>query len=106
MQHISTISEYSLLDPTICGYYRSAVYLVSINQELNPVVERENVETTFIDNTFSLQDLLNTINENDILDITMDNETDVPINSERGPRSSTPKKKPQTFVPMDEGFTQ
>ena len=86
------MSEYSLLHPTICGYYRSAVYLVSTNQELNPVAERENVETTFIDNTFSLQDLLNTINENDGLDITMDNETDVPINSERGPRSTTPKK--------------
>ena len=87
------MSKYSLLHPAICGYYRSAVYIVSTNQELNPVAERENVETTFIDNTFSLQDLLNSINENDILDITMDNETDVPINSERGPRSSTPTRK-------------
>ena len=104
------MSEYSLLDPTICGYYRSAVYLVSTNQELIPVIELtlENAETSFIGNTFLPQDLLN-INENDVLDITIDEETDVPMNSERVPRSSTPKKKlkaKKTFVPMDEGFTQ
>ena len=105
------MSEYSLLEPTICGYYRSAVYLVSTNQELIPVTELtlENAETSFIGNTFLPQDLLN-INENDVLDITIDEETDVPMNSERVPRSSTPKKKSlkqkKTFVPMDEGFTQ
>ena len=85
------MSEYSLLDPRICGYYRSAVYLVSTYQELVPTLEKTEVSSFFEHSSSSLH-ILNTTNESD-------NEAIV------GPRTSTPKKEPRIFIPMEEGFT-
>ena len=104
LQHISTMSEYSLLDPTICGYYRSAVFRQI--KSLIPVAERENVERSFIDNTFSLQDLLNTINENDFYILLWITRRTSPSMVKDAHDRLHQQKKPQTFIPMDEGFTQ
>ena len=85
------MGEYSLLDPSICGYYRSAVYLVSTYQELVPTLEQTEI-SSFIEHSSSSLHILNTTNESD-------NEAIV------GPRTSTPKKEPPIFIPMEEGFT-
>ena len=117
------MSEYSLLDPKICGYYRAAVHLISTNQEVTPKSVDENNSfnnstllnptgangeiSSITDSAISAeQNLANlTIGENDTLEITF--ETDLQVTEGNGgPRSSTPKKKSRTFVPMEEGFTQ
>ena len=115
------MSEYSILDPKICGYYRAAVHLISTNQEVTPKSVDENNSfnstvylrnptgangeiSSITDSAFSAEQNL-TIGENDILEITF--ETDLQVTEgDGGPRSSTPKKKSRTFVPMEEGFTQ
>ena len=84
------MSEYSLLDPRICGYYRSAVYLVSTYQELVLTLEKTEV-SSFIEHSSSSLHILNTTNESD-------NEAIV------GPRTSTPKKRAAYFYPYGRGF--
>ena len=44
------MSEHSLLDPRICGYYRSACYLISTNKEL---ISKESVTESFNASTSS-----------------------------------------------------
>ena len=108
------MTGYSLVDPTICGFYRTAVYLVSSNKPLIPVLPDKkddisntssndlNLSTTFNDSGYNTDlSIISNISFDDPLEISI--ECDVE-NTHSTPNK--PKKHLKTEIPLEEGFEE
>ena len=124
-----TSSDYALLDPRICGYYRSAIYLISTNSELiseqsdtecfntlnsshntssiSPVSFSDSGYSSIANDTNLSEHIVNNINEDDLINISIDFQTNIQKRNDKDLESTpNPKSKQNahTHVTMDEGF--
>ena len=124
-----TSSDYALLDPRICRYYHSAIYLISTNSELiseqsdtecfntpnsshntssiSPVSFSDSGYSSIANDTNLSEHIVNNINEDDLINISIDFQTNIQKRNDKDLESTpNPKSKQNahTHVTMDEGF--